>query len=113
MRFLVDENVRLEVADFLRSEGHIIKMVPSGIGNSEVIRLAQKERRILLTHDVHFSNILLYPPKEHSGIIRIKIHLPSADTTIEALKYLLRNIQPEEFDKKLFILEKDGFRIRK
>jgi len=113
MRFLIDENVRLEIAEFLRNEGHDIKTIPSGIENSEVIRLAQKEQRILLTHDIHFSNILLYPPKQYSGIIRIKIHPPLVDKIVSALKYLLSKTSPEEFDKKLFVLEKDNFRIRK
>lgn len=87
--------MRLEVADFLRSKEHDIKIVPSGIGNSEVIQLARKEQRVLLTHDVHFSNILLYPPKQHSGIIRIKIHPPSVDKTIEALKYCYAMSNPK------------------
>lgn len=110
MQFLIDENVRSEVTDFLTREGYDVKVVPHGMKNSNVIDLAQKEKRVLLTHDRHFSNILMYPPHKYHGIIRIKIHPPSVDKTISALRQLLVDVQPEKFDKKLFVLEEDGFR---
>lgn len=112
MRFLIDENIRSEVSDFLAHKGHDVKKVPQGTKNSSVILLAKKEKRILLTHDIHFSNILMYPPHTHCGIIRIKIHPPSVDKTISALKQLLAAVPSEGFNKNLFVLEEDSFRQR-
>jgi predicted nuclease of predicted toxin-antitoxin system len=112
MRFLIDENVRKEVVDFLRAEGHDILIVPRGSSDDKVIQIAKGEKRIILTHDRHFANILLYPPEELSGIVRLKIHPPSASVIISALGDFLAKFTPERLEKKLIILEKDGFRIK-
>jgi len=112
LRFLVDENVRKEVVGFLRLEGHDVLVLASGAKDEEVARVAKQAKRIILTHDQHFADILMYPPEEYAGIIRIKIHPPSAATIINALKDFLLKLSPDKLDKKLVILEKDGFRIR-
>lgn len=112
MRFLVDENIRKEVAGFLRSCGHDVIVSTSGAKDEEIARIAKQTKRIILTHDQHFADILMYPPEEYSGIIRIKIHPPSAPTIINALKDFLPKIGPDKLDKKLVILEEGGFRLR-
>lgn len=112
MRFLIDENIRKEVVDFLKSAGHDTLTVPRGLKDEKIAQIANEDRRIILTHDQHFADILMYPPKEYSGIIRIKIHPPSAPIIINALSGLLDKLSPGEVDKKLIILEKNGFRSR-
>ena len=112
MKFLIDENVRKEVIDFIKDLGYDVLMPPSGCSDEEIAKIAKKERIVILTHDVHFANILAYPPNEFFGIIRIKIHPPKAETTINALKNLFNKVPLSEIDKKLVILEKDGFRTR-
>jgi len=113
MKFLIDENIRIEIMDFLTEKGHDVKRVPCGMENGDVMSLATNEQRILITHDIHFSNILIYPPAKYSGIIRIKIHPPTLEKITNALSNLLGKISSNEFKKKLFILEEDKFRIRK
>ena len=114
MKFLVDENIRLEIAEYLKSQGHDVKRVSSGIKNGEIIKLALDNKRVLITSDVHFSNILIYPPDKYCGIIRVKIHPPSAEKEIAALKKLLAELpSPSAYDKKLFVLEESYFRVRK
>lgn len=112
MRFLIDENVRKEVKDFLESAGHDISIVTAGSEDEKVAQLAKETKRIILTHDQHFADIITYPPQEYSGIIRIKIHPPSAAIIIDALNDLFQKLSPEQIDKKLIILEESGFRIR-
>jgi len=112
MKFLLDENVGSEVETFLMKSGHDIKRVASGSENGEVMRVASVEKRVLITHDIHFSNILMYPPNRHSGIIRIRIHPPSPDRVVSALRRLLNKVAPEEFNKRLYVLEEDDFRVR-
>jgi predicted nuclease of predicted toxin-antitoxin system len=112
IRFLIDENVRKEVAEFLKLCGHDVLVVSSGAKDEEIARLAKQTKRIILTHDQHFADILTYPPEEYSGIIRIKIHPPTSHAIIKALKDFLPQISRDKLDKKLVILEKEGFRLR-
>ena len=112
MRFLIDENVRKEVVYFLTKEGHDVTSVPSGYKNGQIAALAKEEKRILLTHDKHFADIFMYPPKEYFGIIRVRIHPPTAENIILALSKLLKKLSGKDLAGKLIILEKDDFRIR-
>lgn len=112
MRFLIDENIRKEVVDFLESGGHDVLKVKSGSEDDEIAQIAKETKRIILTHDRHFADMLEYPPEEYSGIIRIRIHPPSASIIISALNDLLHKLTPEQIDGRLVILEGDGFRLR-
>jgi len=112
MRFIVDENVRKEAISFLKSEGHDVLLPIPGSRDEEIARIAKETNRIILTHDQHFADILLFPPEEYPGIIRIKIHPPSAAAIINALRDFLLQATAEQLDKKLIILEENGFRVR-
>ena len=112
MRFLIDENIRKDVVDFLKSAGHDVLTVAAGSQDGKIAQTAQESKRIILTHDQHFADILMYPPQKYSGIIRIKIHPPVAPVVIHALNDLIHKFTPEQIDKKLIVLEKDGFRMR-
>ena len=85
MKFLIDENIHSKVGIFLAETRHDVKRVVSGSENGEILRAALTEERVLVTHDTHFSNILMYPPDKYCGIIRIRIHPPSPDKVIPAL----------------------------
>ena len=112
LQFIVDENVRKEVTNFLKAGGHDVLILASGTKDEDIARIGKQTKRIILSHDQHFADILMYPPEEYSGIIRIKIHPPSAPAIISALKDFLSKIGSDKLDKKLVILEEDGFRIR-
>lgn len=112
MRFFIDENIRREVTKFLKSRGHDVMTVTPGSADAEIARNAQETKRIILTHDQHFADILMYPPKEYSGIIRIKIHPPSPAIIIKALTDLLQKVNFEQIEGRLVILEESGFRMR-
>ena len=112
MKFIVDENIRNEIKDFLADSGHDVIRPPLGCKDEEIASLARIQKSIIITHDVHFSKILMYPPVNYHGIIRIKIHPPVASVIIQALKDLFKKVPPEDMDNKLIILEKKGFRSR-
>src|SRR3989338_9896611 len=110
MKFLLDENIRKEIKDFLMVSGYNIASVPKGSSDIRIAKIAKLERRIILTHDSDFSNMLLYPPCEYSCIILIKIHPPIADIIITAMKNLFERLPESRIDKKFIILERDNFR---
>lgn len=112
MRLLADENIPDELVDLLRDKGYDITAVPPGSVDPDIALLAKRQRRILLTQDKDFANIIWYPPRSLHGIIRIKFHPPLISKILSALEDLFQNFSQKDLDKKLVILEKDGFRIR-
>src|SRR3989338_2332858 len=105
-RFFADENIRIEVVQFLQ-ETHDVVIVPKGIKNGNVIRLASAEKRILITRDRDFTNIVMYPPAKTSGIIWLHIHPPTIPDMVNAIRRLTQTFRPEKISGKLIILERD------
>jgi uncharacterized protein with PIN domain len=49
MHFFIDENIWREIIEFLKEKGHDVAVVPSGIEDDMVAKLAKKENHVLLT----------------------------------------------------------------
>ncbi len=62
MKLLADECLYLRTTMFLRKYGHDVLTIQEaglvGIRDGEVAELANKEKRTLITRDMHFCNIL-------------------------------------------------------
>src|SRR5947209_2070261 len=62
MRFLLDENMEFRVATALRAWGHDVTAIaydyPHALEDLEVLSLARTERRILLTNDRDFGELI-------------------------------------------------------
>lgn len=110
LNFVSDENVPVKLAELLIENGFDVLKTPIGSTDKEISKISRQESRIILTFDKHFINKNLFNPKEHPGIVLIQIHPPLIDKIFHVLKKLLDSV--EEFDKKLFILSEQGFKIR-
>ena len=83
MQLLADENIPSAAIDLLRKRRHdvlaISEMSPSAC-DEDVLLLAKREGRILLTFDKDFGELALSPrPQPSCGIILFRIPLRSAD----------------------------------
>ena len=70
MRFKVDESLHGEVADLLRGQGRdALTVFDQGLRGRDDHDIADKcrsENRVLLSLDLDFSNILIFPPEKHN-----------------------------------------------
>ena len=112
-KFLVDENIPSAIAHFLRNKGFGVKEVKEagihGISDAEIMDLARREDRVLLTFDKHFSNILLYPLHYHNGMIRIRVHLPLLSDIIQALDLSCRSLISRPSEERLLFWREKAF----
>lgn len=73
MKFKLDENLPLELADDLRSLGHDADTVlKEGLKGSEdrlIVDAARAADRILMTLDKGIANVLRYPVSERGGVV--------------------------------------------
>lgn len=111
LTFLLDENIDVRIATFLKNKGHSVSLCPKGIRNGNVVALAKKNKQILLTNDKDFSNTDIYNPSNFSGIIVFRIHPPSYSNLSTALEELLRNYNSDDFTGKLFVVGLEGVQI--
>jgi predicted nuclease of predicted toxin-antitoxin system len=66
MEFKIDENLPVDVTGVLQKEGHEAKTVEqqhlSGAPDTDIAKVCQQEKRVLLTLDTDFGDIRAYPP---------------------------------------------------
>jgi predicted nuclease of predicted toxin-antitoxin system len=77
MRFKIDENLPIEVAEALRQVGHdaatVLEQQHGGSADAQLATLCQHESRVLVTLDMDFADIRNYPPAEFPGLIVLRL----------------------------------------
>jgi predicted nuclease of predicted toxin-antitoxin system len=93
MRFLLDENVDLPLADYLREQGHDVTAVAvdytRSIKDDEVLRIARAEHRILITNDKDFGALIYEQRLDHAGVIFFRLRDEEIPTKIARLAAVL------------------------
>ena len=114
-RFKLDENLPRDAEALLRNGGHDVRTVIDeqlgGYSDSRVFEASQAEYRILITFDLDFSDIRVYPPPGHKGIWVLRPRTQSVDNTLTLLKAALIVLEAEPTQGRLWIVEPDRVRI--
>lgn len=117
MKLLLDENISYELARILKELGHDVKHVYdaglSGKEDDKIIELAKIQKRVFITMDLDFANIINYPPESHHGIVVIRISRPCKTKLIQIIRSFIQSVEEKEIFKSLVIVEETKFRIRK
>ena len=99
MQFLADENIGTSVVVYLRDSGHDvvwIREIGPGMSDEEVLALVSHEKRVLLTHDQDFGEIVFFEHKEHAGILLLRLSIQTPSYEIRALRGFLARHAPED-----------------
>jgi predicted nuclease of predicted toxin-antitoxin system len=79
MRFLLDMNLPPAMADWLRSEGHdavhVREMGLADLPDRDVFARAVEDRRIVVTFDLDFSEIVGLGGATGSGVVLLRLRL--------------------------------------
>jgi len=116
MRFKVDENLPVEVADLLRAAGHDAATVNDqglgGAADSDLARLLQRERRAFVTLDLGFADIRTYPPHEYPGLLVLRLPRQDKDFVLQVCQRMVGQFTTESITGQLWIVETDRIRVR-
>lgn len=111
MNFIADINIAQAVIRFLRQNGHEvidIKKLNQTSGDIEIVQLAIRETKIILTHDRDFETLTKYP-KYEAGTVLIRLTEQNAKHFCERLTDLLSEVDEKTLLSQLTILTEDGF----
>lgn len=75
MQFLADESCDFAVVHALRAAGHdvvAVSEVARGAEDSVIVELARSQRRILLTEDKDFGQLVFAAARSSSGVILVR-----------------------------------------
>ena len=112
MRFLLDQNFDRRVVPVLHELGHDVTVVavdyPPGIPDPEVIAIAHREGRIILTNDRDFGELAIRDRIPHAGILYFRVRT----ATFEARRDRLLAVLTEYADQLHHFLVVEGSRVR-
>lgn len=116
MKFLANENFPLTSSNYLRENGHDVIAIGvefRGITDREVIELANKDNRTILTFDADYGELIFkHGLKPNKGVIFLKL---LEFTAVEPGQIIHQLVLLPDFstDNTLTVLHKDGIRQRK
>ena len=116
MRFKLDENLPPAAADLLRDLGHDVMTVydqgMQSCTDPEVLAACQGEGRVLLSLDLDFSNILVYPPDRYAGLIVLRLHKPGPRGVLSLLRRVVPHLETVPVAGRLWIADQHRIRVR-
>ncbi len=114
--FKIDENLPEETAVLLSEAGYEAVSVRdqglAGKPDNAIADVCSAEGLVLVTLDLDFSNIQVYPPDRTSGIMVFRVPDQSKPRLLEVLQQALPLLGTEQIDQRLWIVEADRVRIR-
>jgi predicted nuclease of predicted toxin-antitoxin system len=114
MKFLLDQNTDARLLPYLTKRGHDVTQIrrtyPHSIPDTEVLALAYQEKRILITGDRDFGELVFRLQHPHAGVIflRLGTYAP-LDLKIARLSFVLTNYT-EQLNEFL-VVKKETVRV--
>ena len=116
LRFKLDENLPRDAEQLLHQSGHEVHSVLDeqlgGRPDPEILEICVCEARVLITFDLDFADIRLYPPASHAGIWVLRPSTQSIGNTLDLLRRALLLLATEPARGRLWIVEPNRVRIR-
>ncbi len=114
--FKIDENLPEEIAVLLREAGYEAVSVRDqglvGEPDSTIADVCNAEGLVLVTLDLDFANIQVYPPDRTSGIMVFRVSDQGKPRLLQVLKQTLPLLGSEQIERRLWIVEDSRVRIR-
>ena len=117
MRFLADMGVSLRVVQWLRESGHdAVHLRDEGLQrlpNGEIFSKARDERRIILTFDLDFGEIMAASHGRPPGVLLFRLHNTRSDHVIQRLERVLAESSAELETGAIIVVEEGRHRVRR
>ena len=108
MRFLLDESADTRLGNYLADLGHDVTSVAGhhsqSLRDPEVLAIANREGRILITNDRDFGELVFPHHQPHTGVILFRLRTTALVTKVERLSYILSRYA-NQLDQFLVVTE--------
>ena len=119
LKILLDQNVPLEVAAWLRKQKpgwqvqHVLEVGLEGRLDPEVFSWAQANECVIVTFDADFGDIRNFAGGPHHGTIRLRVRPTTVEQTQSALVRLMDQTEESELAGALVIIGQRTVRVRR
>ena len=116
MKFKIDENLPIDIADLLHSGGHdaltVFDQKLIGQDDRRILDICKAEERALITLDLDFSDVRSYPPQEYFGLIVLRLRRQDKAYVREIIRRIIPLFAQEQVEYRLWIVEENRIRVR-
>lgn len=105
MKFIADENLGIQVPHYLKELGIdivAIRDIAPGEPDTEVLKLANEQDRVLITLDKDFGELVFHQKLIHSGVIFLRLQDESVANKKKVLTKVLRS--RKQFENKFTVV---------
>jgi predicted nuclease of predicted toxin-antitoxin system len=83
-----------------------------GRPDASIADICRREDRVLLTLDMDFADIRLYPPQNYSGLLVLRLERQEKPRVVAAWERIIPLLEREPINAHLWIVEERTVRIR-
>jgi predicted nuclease of predicted toxin-antitoxin system len=114
LRFLVDVNVGLAVADSLRHSGHdevFVGELDWSMPGVELLSLANREKRIIITMDTDFGELVYRSGLPHAGVLLFRASGATRDEKVQIIQEIIDRYG-QQITKHFCVYREGKLRVR-
>jgi predicted nuclease of predicted toxin-antitoxin system len=116
MKIKLDENLPFRLVGILSEFGHEIDTIPQeglkGCNDEQVWEAAQRSGRFLITQDLNFSNINLFIPGTHYGLLLIRLRDPGRNALLNRIQTIFQIEEVERWQGCFVVVTDHKIRVR-
>ncbi|MDU9050012.1 MAG: DUF5615 family PIN-like protein [Candidatus Electrothrix sp. Rat3] len=115
LSFLVDVGVGKAIEEYLQEEGYdtkAVRDVDPCMEDEEIIRLAHSEKRMVVTMDKDFGELVYHSSMKHCGVLLLRLEDAASHEKLQVIQFIMEHY----FDRIrncFCVFKNDKFRIKK
>ncbi len=115
MKFKIDENLPVEIAEDLRVLGHDAMTVDeqsmAGLDDKSLMVHVGNESRVFMTMDKGVANIQVYPPARFAGLILFRPNQAGRGVVLAFARRRLAQLLSLDLEGRLVVVNETGIRL--
>lgn len=116
MKIKLDENLPFRLVSILSEFGHEIDTIPQeglkGCNDEQVWETAQRSGRFHITQDLNFSNINLFIPGTHYGLLLIRLRDPGRNALLNRIQTIFQIEEVDHWQGCFVVVTDHKIRVR-
>jgi len=115
LKFLVDVGVGKKVESFLKESNYDIKsirQIDHRMKDSQILRLANDEERIVITMDKDFGELIFNSGLSHYGVLLLRLDDSNGEEKVEVIKEILTKYE-SSLRNNFCVYQNSRLRIKK
>ena len=117
MRLLADLHISPQTVQFLRRLGHdvirVSDVAPPTLSDQDILALAVREHRAVLTQDLDFSRLVALSGTRHPSLISVRLSTARIERVNAALEQALPTLESAVQDGAIITVEDQRIRVRR